>query len=291
MATNHYFNNLRAVNEQSVIEDLVVESIKIHGMDVFYLPRTLVNKDTLLGEDGLSRFSTTKPIEMYLETVNGFEGDQDLLSKFGLQVKDSATLIVSKKRFQKESGMTRPMEGDIIYLPMTRGLFEIKFVEHESPFYQLGKNYVFKLRVELFQFSEETFSTGEPEIDSIADNNMYNIFLGLGAGTTSLAFTVDGSVYQYTNGTVTGGSTGADATATVVGHSGSTLILKNVVGDWQETSDGITRYVTSEDGTVYRTVTSLSDTVDLITYDDNKDIETQSDTLLDFTITNPFGEA
>lgn len=287
MATNPYFNNFKDRNEQSLIEDLTIEAIKFYGMDVVYLPRTLVNKDKLFGEDPISRFSDNKPIEMYLESVNGY-GDGDLLSKFGLQIKDSASLVVSKLRFLKETGMLRPLEGDIIYLPLTQSFFEIKFVEHENPFYQVGKAYTFKLSVELFQFSEETFSTGDSEIDSIIDNKEYNIILTITGGVGT--FAAGDPVYQFSNGTITGSYASADANGTVKSLSGSnTLILESTKGNWQSSST-VTRYVTSNDNTKYKIVSGNDDTTGANNYNDNNNIETLSDTNLDFTITNPFGE-
>jgi len=289
MAVNHYFNNLRATNEQLLVEDLTIETIKIHGMDIVYLPRTLVNKDNLFGEDTISRFASNKVIEMYLESVNGFQGEQDLLSKFGLQVKDSASFIVSKRRFQKETGMDRPMEGDIVYLPLTRGLFEIKFVEHENPFYQIGKNYVFKLSVELFQFNQETFTTGESEVDGLVDAIEYNMYLG----TTPVVgtFLVGDAVFQFTDGTITGGYTSADATGLIKSISGGTeLTLETVAGDWKPTSSTVTRYVTSNNNAKYSTVSTVSNNTEINDYNDNLGIENTGEDILDFTEKNPFGD-
>ena len=289
MSTNHYFNNIKASNEQNLVEDLVIETIKIHGVDVFYLPRTIVNKDSIFGEDPLSRFSSNKPIEMYMENVNAFSGG-DTLGKFGLEIRDSASFVVSKKRFQKETGMLRPLEGDIIYFPLTKGFFEIKYVEHENPFYQLGKNYTFKLSVELFQFNEETFATGEPEIDAIPEDIQFRMYLTIntssGAGSS---FAVGDTVYQYTNGATSGGSAGADATGYVKDVSGSVVTIKNITGKWYPSTASLNRYAISSNGTVYKTVQSIDDKVLQDAYDDNKDIQSRSDTDLDFTIKNPFG--
>lgn len=289
MATNNYFNNLKARNEQNLVEDLVIETIKIHGIDIQYLPRTIVNKDSLFGEDPLSRFNSVKPIEMYMENVNSFIGG-DTLGKFGLEIKDSATFIVSKKRFQRETGMLRPLEGDIIYLPLTQGFFEIKYVEHEAPFYQLGKNYVFKMSVELFQFNEETFNTGDSEIDTIPDDVQFRLFVTYGTTSgTGSSFSVGDLVYQYKNGATSGGASGADASGYVKNITNNTLALRNIVGKWNVSTATTTRYVISSNGTTYRSVTSIDDRVLQDSYDDNKDIQTRSDNDLDFTIRNPFG--
>lgn len=287
MSTNHYFNHIRQFNEQNLVEDLVIESIKIKGMDVFYLKRTMLNKDWLFGEDPRSLFGDVRPIEMYLETANSFEGAGDILSKFGLEVHDNATFIVSKKRFQKESLMDRPLEGDIIYFPLTKGFFEIKFVEHEYPFYQLGKNYVFKLSCELFRYSEEVFNTGEADIDYLVERIDYRKYLTVTGGTGD--FTIGSTVYQYTNGSATAGLSGADGSATIEAYEGSTVSIEDVKGNWLPSTSTLDRFVSSGT-TAYRKITSISDTVNADDYNDNLDIETEGDDTLDISETNPFGE-
>lgn len=290
MGTNHYFNNIKASNEQNLVEDLVIETIKIHGLDVYYLPRTLVNKDGIFGEDPLSRFSTVKPIEMYMENVDKFIGAGDTLGKFGLEIQDSASFVVSKKRFQKETGMLRPLEGDIVYFPLTKGFFEIKYVEHESPFFQLGKNYVFKMSAELFQFNEETFNTGEAEIDIIPEESQFKMFITYGSvGSVSSAFTVGDYVYQYANGATASGLSGSDASGVVYDISDNVVTLKNIKGEWRKSTDSINRYIVGNNGLAYRNVTQISDSVNTDDYDDNKEVQTRADDDLDFTIRNPFG--
>lgn len=178
---NHYFNNFQNSMEQVLIEDLIIESIRIYGMEVFYMPRTLVNKDLLFGEATLSKFEYAYPIEMYIKSVDGFEGDGDFLSKFGLEIRDAVTLTVARRRFSEEIedtettdvedayGIGRPAEGDLIYLPLNGKIFEVKFVEHESIFYQMGSLQVYDLRCELFEYSHEQLDTGIAEIDAIED--------------------------------------------------------------------------------------------------------------------------
>ena len=168
MATNLYFNNVASHAQQDLINDLTSEVIKIHGMDVFYIPRTVVKEDLIMGEDVLSSFTTAYEIEMYLKGTEGFGGEGDLVSKFGLDVRDEVIFTVHKDRFELAAEpMTKPLEGDLIFLPKTsKGLFEIKFVEHEQPFYQAGKNYSFDLTCELFQYSEEQLDTGIAVIDA-----------------------------------------------------------------------------------------------------------------------------
>lgn len=175
MARNVYFSQ-GTKNEQYLLEDLVVESVSIWGQDFFYIPRSLVSKDEILGEDRLSEFKTAYPIEMYLESVDGFEGQGAFIQKFGLMMEQSATLTVARRRWDQLVGRfgqaqlpNRPCEGDLLYFPLTGGLFEIKFVDHQDPFYQLGKLYVYKLQVELFQYSSERMSTGIQEIDAFEE--------------------------------------------------------------------------------------------------------------------------
>jgi hypothetical protein len=188
MATNFYFQNgdtSGTTSEQRLVESLVIESLKIYGHDVFYLPRTLVNRDTIFDEDALSKFTQSYPLEMYLENVEGFEGEGDIFSKFGIEIRDSATFVLAKKRWEDlvdTSGGTfqleaRPAEGDLLYFAKTGSLFEIKFVEFQNPFYQLGKIYVFRLQCELFEYSSEALDTGNPDIDIIEDNNSLDTFL------------------------------------------------------------------------------------------------------------------
>lgn len=171
--TNPYINNVdhNISPEQNLIEDLVVESIKFNGHTFLYIPRTLVKEDEIFGEDTISRFESSHALEMYIENVDAFEGDGDMLTRFGLMVQDSATLAMAKRRFQEifRNTPSRPKEGDLIYFPLTKTILEITFVEHENPFYQAGKNYVYRLTVELFEYSQEELDTGIEEIDSIED--------------------------------------------------------------------------------------------------------------------------
>ena len=156
--------------EQNLIEDLIIESIRIYGHDVWYIPRTLGAKDNLLNEDDLPTFSSAYMVEMYIKNVEGFEGDGDFLSKFGLQIRDSITFTIAMRKFQEDVGtydeQVRPNEGDLIYFPLNNKMFEVKFVEHEAIFYQLGALQTFDLVCELWEYSNERLNTGIPEIDS-----------------------------------------------------------------------------------------------------------------------------
>jgi hypothetical protein len=170
MATNFYFRNQDARNEQVLIEDLIVEAIRMYGIDMIYIEREVVNRDNIITDDKYSRFRNTYPLEMYVKNVEGFEGDGDFLSKFGLEIRDRMTLTMSRRSFKSEvtdikSDLIRPREGDLVYFPLNRKFFEIKFVEHEAVFYQMGSLQTFDVNVELFEYSGEDFDTGIPEID------------------------------------------------------------------------------------------------------------------------------
>lgn len=168
MAINHYLNLHKNQTEQNLIENLTIESIQFYGMDLQYLPRETLERDGIFGEDIRTKFTTNYLIEMYFDTVDGWEGDGNILANFGMQIKDTATLIVSKKRFQDVVyGQQRPTEGDLIYIPMSNSLLEINFVEHENPFYQLGKLYTYKLTVENYTYDHSAFDTGQESIDKI----------------------------------------------------------------------------------------------------------------------------
>lgn len=170
MATNFFFNNFRASQEQLLIEDLIVESIKIYGHDIFYIPRRIIDEDEVYGEDPVSEYSARYAMEMYIKNIDGFGGDGDFLSKFNLQIRDNMTLTIARRTFFDEVGpetQARPNEGDLIYFPLNKKLFEVKFVEHEAIFYQLGALQTFDLRCELFEYNNQILNTGIPEIDNI----------------------------------------------------------------------------------------------------------------------------
>ncbi len=179
MATNFFFNNFQSSQEQLLIENLVIESIKIYGHDVKYIKRIIQDKDKIYGEDiQTSKFIQALEVEMYIKNVDGFAGEGDFLSKFNLEIRDQITFTIAYRAFNDEVGnlmtIDRPREGDLIYFPLNKKVFEIKFVEHESVFYQLGALQMYDLKCELFAYNSEFFDTGDPEIDSLYENN----FLG-----------------------------------------------------------------------------------------------------------------
>lgn len=181
MSTNPHFK--RESVDQNLIENLVIESIKIHGHDFLYIPRTLVNEDTLFGEDTISKFENAVEIEMYFSNVDGFEGEGDIITQLGFQINDSMSVVVSKKRFTEEfshlTDITYPKEGDLIHFPLTNGLFEIKYVETENPFYQAGKLYTYELTCDLFRYSHEDFDTGDDRVDSLTTDQVDSVTGGI----------------------------------------------------------------------------------------------------------------
>ena len=175
MVTNVYFNNYGQTSEQELLEDLVIESIRTYGQDMYYLPRKRNSFDGIYYEDSQSSYDIAYMIEVYMKSYNGFMGQDSFMSKFGLQIRDQITFCIARRVFSDEVGaieyLDRPQEGDLIYFPFTKGIFEIKFVEHEATFYQTGALQFFELRCEKFNYSDEKINTGIADIDNAQINN------------------------------------------------------------------------------------------------------------------------
>jgi len=299
MATNQYFNhfpNQQITSEQLLVEDLVIEAMKIYGMDVYYLPRTSRDAvDYLYGEDTLKQYTSAYPVEMYLENVSGMDGEGDFISKFGLEIRDEVSLLVSRLRFRYAvgaSGVTKPREGDLIYLPLVKNFFEITFVEHENDqamFHTLGRGrggnvYVYALKLKQFVFSDEVVSTGIEEIDDEIRDHYRRSRLSFSSGSGT--FIQDEVLYQ--------GDSLATATAQAVVHtwnsSNTTIDVIRVRGTFANASNTIG----ATSGAYYTTSGTMDFTAhDDESYDDvvdNNRIETEADSILDFSETNPFGE-
>ena len=274
MPTNVYFDT-GTRPEQHLYEDLMIEQLKIYGQDVFYIPRTLVKEDELFGEDTLSKFDDAYLIEMYFENVEGYEGEKEIMSKFGLQMNEDVTFVVARRRFEQlvshDSNLivkTRPNEGDLVYFPKVKKIFEITFVDHDDPFYQVHNVPAFKLKCKTFEYSSEDLDTGITEIDAIETAN-----------------SLDQLVYQITmeqssTTTYNEGLELEDGTGNLE-QEGSTdnLIGENETGGDQivlETGD----YIIQEGYVV--------DTIDENAMNDF--FETQDDNIIDFTESNPFGD-
>ena len=301
MPTNFYFNNFptdQITSEQLLVEDLVIEAMQIHGMDVYYLPRTSGDsEDMLYGEDTLRKYTTAYSLEMYLENVTGMDGEGDFISKFGLEIRDELTLLVSRRRFKYSTGasnLIRPREGDLIYIPLIQNFFEITFVEHENDqamFYTLGRGrggnvYVYALKMKQLVFSEEYIFTGVDEIDSQIRDAYKRERITMAAGGTG-TFVQDEIVYQ-------GGSLAtANAKATVYSWSGTTrnLDIIRVMGTFANN----TMSIGATSNAIWTSATVSNDTVfDNSAFEDITDntlIETESDAIIDFSEHNPFGEA
>tara|TARA_Y100000004_G_C8850600_1_gene384564 strand:- start:2 stop:805 length:804 start_codon:yes stop_codon:yes gene_type:complete len=210
MAINHYFQAGRGIGneaEKRLHEDVIIESLKVFGQDVYYMPRTLVNRDLVLGEDTSSRFDDSYLIEMYFETNEGFAGEGEIINKFGLEIRDDTTLVVSKRRFEEHVSNTanliatgRPNEGDILYVPLMNSFFEIQFVEDMEPFFQLGSLPVYKLKVTKFEYANEQINTGQEILDQAEDKyslNTLNYKFTLEDGTGSVMLE---DYYDYATG-------------------------------------------------------------------------------------------
>ena len=283
MATNTYFTQ-GTTGEQDLTQSLVNEQIAMFGRDVYYIPRTLVKQDTVFGEDTMSKFEGAYLIEAFIEDNSGFRGDGDMFTKFGVQIADQATFVISRTRFTEavDDNATlivegRPNEGDLVYFPLANKIFEIQFVEYEVPFFTLGKQYTWGLRCELFQYSDEDIDTGITEVDAIEVNYANAISVNVAEG---------GSGDFVAEEIVTGGN--SNVTATVKSWNSATrqLVLYNRSGIFSipETLTGNTSSAAWTSAT-YNTLNNKNDDSQA-----NWAIETQADAIVDFTEGNPFGE-
>ena len=175
MATNVYFSNYDNFNEQNLIDDLVIESIQIYGIDVDYISGEFNNVDTIFNEDDTPLYNEMYSFEVYVKNVDGFEGEGDFLSKFGLQIRDQVTFTVAIRTFERfvtrqNQTKVRPRENDVIWLPLNQKMYRITYVEHESVFYQSGSLQVYDIKCELMEFSNERFETGRYDIDHYFDD-------------------------------------------------------------------------------------------------------------------------
>ena len=285
MATNPYFNHHgKNTADQRLTENLLIESIKTYGIDVNYCPRTLVYEDLLLGQDSISEYNSAHTIEMYIKTIDGFEGEGDFVAKFGLQIKDQITFTVSRRRWSElglvgDGRETSPKEGDIIYFPMTNALFQVLFVEDESIFYQTGALQTYDLLCEMFTYSDQKLNTGIEEIDKIERLQAYSLDFTMGAGSGD--YSVEEIVYQgdsLSEATVKGEVASWNSTSKVlnlINMTGNFSGTVNIIGDTSGASYAITSFNPQES-------TSAS-------AGDNLAIEQEADSIIDFTEGNPFG--
>jgi hypothetical protein len=296
MPRNVYFSQ-GTTPEKRLYEDITIEALKIYGHDVFYIPRTIVNTNAIFNEDALSKFGEAFQIEMYLENTDGFEGEGDLLSKFGVEVRDSMTLVLATRRWEELVGRFqstpegRPQEGDLIYFPLVKSLFQISFVEDDSPFFQLSNLPTFKLTCELFEYGDEAIDTGIAEVDAFETDYASRTELTLGAGSGTYHVGEDVTQTNATSGiTVTGEvstiGTGKIEISSQVASDGSNTLFAitnssapgNIIG-----SKSAANYaITATDG-----FNSIDDNDK---YADNVDFETIGNNFIDFSEENPFGK-
>lgn len=293
MATNPYFSQ-RVTSEQLLYEDIVIEALKFYGQDVYYLPRDIVNLDRILYDDIPSRFNSSYIVEMYIENTEGFDGEGDLFTKFGVEIRDQATFVVARKRwtaavknFDTEITGNRPREGDLIYLPLSNSMFQIMHVEHEQPFYQLSNLPTYKLRCEKFEYSGEDFDTNISVIDSI-ERTGYQQVLTL-TDSADNRFVVGNIVTQAT----------ADSAVFVVGEivsyndSDNQLFVTHVGatnGSFNTFTSGLVITSLDDDSnTLTRLVSAVDEQLNNPT-SQNDDFNTETSGIISFDEDNPFGD-
>ena len=309
MPRNVYFSQA-VKSEQNLYEDLIIESLGIYGQDVYYIPRTIVNRDSILNEDPASTFDDAFLMEMYIENTEGFEGEGDLYSKFGLQIKDTATFIVSRRRWDDRVGPfssqvenPKPAEGDLVFLPMTNSFFEINFVEDEQPFYQLSNIPVYKMECSLFEYNDEDFETGVESIDTATAKAAYQLPMDITI-TGGNHFTV-GEIVEQIITPASGGTPAVRVFGEVQQRTKSSDILSKI---WVSNigSDGTTETKTFTTGatitgkesrftgtmaTIYSDVTNQTGTSWAADEESqNVDFEITADGFIDFSESNPFGD-
>lgn len=302
MSTNFYFNHFpknQITSEQLLVEDLVIEAMQIYGMDVYYLPRTVREGneiDYIYGEDTLKEYKIAHSIEMYLENVTGMDGEGDFISKFGLEIRDELTLLVSRKRFKystSSSQLIRPREGDLVYVPLMKNFFEITFVESENDqamFYTLGRGrggnvYVYALKLKQFVFSNEIVETGNEEIDGQVRDNYFRTKITL---TTGSGYFSNGEIVYQGTSLATANAQAVVESFDLVSASKYVTVIR-VQGDFTAANViGVSSGASWMANVVSDTATMDNAFEDIV---DNNRIENEADAILDWTETNPFGES
>lgn len=291
MAVSPYFNNYAAKNEQRIIEDLIVESIKIMGFDAYYLPNTNdAARDLLYGEDPIKKFEASYQLEFYLSSALEYGGEKEFFSKFGLEIRNEVQVIVSKRSFTQripQNLYTRPREGDLIYVPFTNGtgeLFEIKFVNSTKDFFMLGRKYpyFYELSLEKFKYSQEVIDTGIPDIDVIVSDDAYAIDFTISAGTGT--YKLQEIVFQSADGTYANSNTSGTVKSWT--PSSNTLTLTNIAGVF---IDG--QIMIGQASNARYTLSSF-DPLNMAIHNesyDNKLLQTSANSIVDLSETNPFG--
>ena len=286
MPTNLYFNHFGAVNEQRLYEDLIGEVVKSYGIDAYFMPRGSESSiDLLFGDDPTKKFAEAYPVEVYVENVDSFDG-QELFSKFGLEVRKDVRFVLPLRAFKRTvptGSREFPKDGDVLWLPNFKALFEIKYVEEENFFYTFGKNnfYGFKLVCEKFRYSDERIDTGILDIDQIENDKSFAYNYTLAANGT-LSFQKNEVVYQGANLNV------ATTTAVVAAWDKPSRILKLMDTKGTFATNTVIKGVTSGASWTLVSAQTQDDANDLL--DDNLRLQTEADLILDFSENNPFGE-
>lgn len=288
---NPYFTDGKR-SEQNLYEDIVIESLKIYGQDLYYLPRDTVAEDRILGDEVPARFNSNYKIEMYIENVEGFDGEGDLFTRFGVEIRDEATFIVSRRRWTQTVGRVdneinsvRPLEGDLIYLPLSRSLFQIMHVEHEQPFYQLSNLPVYKLRAQLFEYNDEDLDTGLENVDNIETKYAYTYTLTVSDNIADDEDLEAGDIFTQTLSTTT--MSGELATWDFVNNKISLVHAGAADGLYHEFIPG--SIINTRTNTTY-TITTIIEDNKISNNEQNDDFQTTFSDFLDFSEANPFGD-
>ena len=284
MPTNVYFDT-GTRPEQHLYEDLIIEQLRIYGQDVYYIPRNMVSEDSLFGEDTLSKFEDAYLIEMYVDNADGYEGEKELMSKFGLDIQDDATFTVARRRWEQFVSVDnniivnlRPNEGDLIYWSKGNKLFEITFVDHDDPFYQVHNLPTYKLKCKSFEYGSEQIDTGIAEIDSIEDGNSLDQLSHQTSLEQTGTFNENVSLEDGTLLMQEDGSTGAG-------------LGDNIISE-DETHGGYIQAENAVQGAVASYIIQETYKVDTIDENAMNDFfDTAEDSILDFSESNPFGDA
>jgi hypothetical protein len=287
MATSVYFNNYNSAPEQRLVEDLMLETIKLNGVDCYYIPNiNEAARDLLYGEDPLKKFTAAYPLELYITNVDGYEGEREFFSKFGLEIRNNMSVIVAKRTFARwvpQDRYVRPREGDLIYIPFfsqTGEMYEIKYVNYSEAFYVLGNKfpYFYKLELEKFKYSQETINVGIPSIDDLVVDEAYTVSLVMNTATGNGNFIVGESVV----------ANNAHGTVTYWDKSDRILKVTDIIGTFSNN----TLVVGNTSNATFTTRTTpdvLLDPQEREMYD-NKIIQTEANIIIDFSESNPFGD-
>ena len=284
MPTNVYFDT-GTRPEQHLYEDLIIEQLRIYGQDVYYIPRNMVSEDSLFGEDTLSKFEDAYLIEMYVDNADGYEGEKELMSKFGLDIQDDATFTVARRRWEQFVSIDnnvivslRPNEGDLVFWPKGNKLFEITFVDHDDPFYQVHNLPTYKLKCKSFEYGSEQIDTGIAAIDSIEDDNSLDQLSHQTSLEQTGTFNENVSLEDGTLLMQEDGSTGAG-------------LGDNIISE-DETHGGYIQAENAVQGAVASYIIQETYKVDTIDENAMNDFfDTAEDSILDFSESNPFGDA